>query len=50
MKSLKYNAIMNAILSIANIIFPLITFPYVTRTLGVDINRKLSFIFLYLQR
>lgn len=43
MKSLKYNAIMNSILSVANIIFPLITFPYVTRTLGVDINGKLAF-------
>lgn len=43
MKSIKYNAIMNGILSIANIIFPLITFPYITRTLGVNINGKLNF-------
>ena len=43
MKSIKYNAIMNAILSVANIIFPLITFPYITRTLGVDVNGKLAF-------
>lgn len=43
MKSIKYNAIVNGILSVANIIFPLITFPYISRVLGVEINGKLSF-------
>lgn len=43
MKSIKHNAIMNGILSIMTIIFPLITFPYVSRILGVEANGRLSF-------
>lgn len=43
MKSIKYNAIVNGILSVANIIFPLITFPYISRVLGVEVNGKLNF-------
>lgn len=43
MKSLKHNAIMNTILSISTIVFPLITYPYVSRTLGVEMNGRLSF-------
>lgn len=43
MKSIKHNAIVNGILSVANIIFPLITFPYISRVLGVEINGKLNF-------
>ena len=43
MKSIKYNAIVNGILSVANIIFPLITFPYISRVLGVETNGKLNF-------
>lgn len=35
-KSIKINAILNSIKSILSIVFPLITFPYVTRILGVD--------------
>lgn len=35
-KSLKLNMILNAIKGIMGIIFPLITFPYVSRVLGVD--------------
>lgn len=43
MKSLKHNAVMNTILSISTIVFPLITYPYVSRTLGVEMNGRLSF-------
>lgn len=42
-KSIKHNAIMNSLLSVVNIIFPLITFPYVSRVLGVSANGRLSF-------
>lgn len=34
--SVKYNAVMNIILSISNLVFPLISFPYVTRILSVE--------------
>lgn len=44
MKSIKYNAILNGILSVVNIIFPLITFPYVSRVLLVEANGRLSFV------
>ena len=43
MNSVKYNAVINAILSVANIIFPLITFPYVSRVLLVENNGRISF-------
>lgn len=43
MKSIKHNAIVNGILSVANILFPLITFPYISRALGVEVNGKLNF-------
>ena len=33
-KSLKLNFIMNALLTMSSFIFPLITFPYVSRVLG----------------
>ena len=42
-KSLRHNATMNALLSIMQIIFPLITFPYVSRVLGVEVNGRISF-------
>lgn len=35
-KSLGLNAFLNGIRSILNLIFPLITFPYVSRVLSVD--------------
>lgn len=44
MNSVKHNAVVNAILSVANIIFPLITFPYVSRVLLVEANGQLSFV------
>lgn len=34
MKDLKYNFLMNLILTMSNFLFPLITFPYVSRVLG----------------
>ena len=43
MKSIKHNVIVNGILSVANIIFPLITFPYISRVLGVEANGALNF-------
>ena len=41
--SVKYNFIMNAILTVSSFIFPLITFPYATRVLGVDFYGNVSF-------
>lgn len=35
-KSVKYNFVMNSILTVSSIVFPLITFPYVSRVLTVD--------------
>lgn len=42
-KSLKLNFIMNAMLTMSSFIFPLITFPYVTRILGPAGYGKVSF-------
>lgn len=42
-RSVKFNFIMNAILTVAGIIFPLITFPYISRVLLVEGNGKISF-------
>lgn len=41
--SVKYNLIMNVILKMSSFIFPLITFPYVSRILGAVGNGKVSF-------
>lgn len=41
--SVKYNFIMNAILTVAGIIFPLITFPYISRVLMVEGSGKVTF-------
>ena len=43
-KSVKYNFIMNLILTSSNFIFPLITFPYVSRVLLASGNGKVNFI------
>lgn len=42
-QSIKRNFIMNAILSVSSFIFPLITFPYVSRTLLPEGTGKVSF-------
>lgn len=41
--SIKYNIVMNIILNLSNLIFPLISFPYVTRILGVENLGKINF-------
>lgn len=41
--SIKYNFLMNFILSASQFIFPLITFPYVSRVLLADGNGKITF-------
>lgn len=43
MHSVKYNFIMNSILKMSSFLFPLITFPYVSRVLGADGNGKVAF-------
>ncbi|RHB40474.1 flippase [Enterocloster aldenensis] len=42
-KSIKENALLNLIYTISNMIFPLITFPYVSRVLKADGMGKVSF-------
>lgn len=42
-KSIKYNFIMNAVLTVAAVIFPLITFPYITRVLLPVGTGKIAF-------
>lgn len=44
MKSVKYNFIMNFILTASNFLFPLITFPYVSRVLLAAGNGKVAFV------
>lgn len=41
--SVKYNLIMNIILKLSTIIFPFITFPYISRVLGAEYNGKIAF-------
>lgn len=41
--SVKYNFVMNIILKVSAFIFPLITLPYITRTLGAVGNGKVAF-------
>ena len=42
-KSVKVNMIMNAILTMSSFIFPLITFPYVSRILLAEGTGKVNF-------
>lgn len=42
-KSIKYNFVMNSILTASSILFSLITYPYILRVLGVVHNGQLSF-------
>ncbi|MEW4354709.1 flippase [Streptococcus pneumoniae] len=42
-KSIKYNFLMNIILKMSSVIFPLITFPYVSRVLLSEANGKIAF-------
>ena len=42
-KSLGINAVLNSLQSLLNLIFPLVTFPYVSRTLSVDGVGKYNF-------
>ena len=42
-RSVSYNFIMNAVLRLSAFLFPLITFPYVSRVLGPEGNGKIAF-------
>lgn len=42
-KSIKVNALLNSVRTVLNLIFPLITFPYVSRILLVDELGKYNF-------
>lgn len=42
-KSLGINAVLNSLQSLLNLIFPLVTFPYISRTLSVDGVGKYNF-------
>lgn len=41
--SVRYNLVMNIILKLSSVLFPFITFPYVSRVLGATYNGKISF-------
>lgn len=43
MKSLKFNFVMNMLLTASNFLFPLITFPYISRVLQADGVGKITF-------
>ena len=42
-RSVKYNFAMNIILKMSSFVFPLISLPYITRTLGAEGNGKVAF-------
>lgn len=46
-RSVRYNFIMNFILTASSFIFPLITFPYISRVLLADGNGKIAFVTSY---
>lgn len=41
--SIRYNFLMNGILRMSSFLFPLITFPYISRTLGAEGNGQIAF-------
>lgn len=41
--SIKFNFIMNALLTISSVIFPMITFPYYSRVLGAEGTGSVGF-------
>ena len=43
-KTIKYNFIMNLILTVSNFLFPLMTFPYVSRVLQVEANGIVAYV------
>lgn len=43
-RSIKYNFVMNLILTASNFLFPLITFPYVSRVLQVEANGIIAYV------
>ena len=43
-RSVRFNAMMNFIMTSSSFLFPLITFPYVTRVIGVEGNGRIAFI------
>ena len=42
-KSIKFNLVMNMLLTTSAFVFPLITFPYITRVLLPEGNGKIAF-------
>lgn len=42
-KSLKYNFVMNVLLTVSSFLFPVVTFPYVSRVLGPDGTGRVAF-------
>lgn len=42
-KSMKLNMVFNALNGMMNVIFPLITFPYISKVLGVEELGKVNF-------
>lgn len=46
-KSLKKNAMLNMVKNIVNLLFPLVTFPYLTRILGVENLGKYNFAIVF---
>lgn len=47
--SIKFNAVMNFVLSASSVLFPLITFPYISRVLLVEANGRQAFAYSVIQ-